>query len=75
MLTSPEQREEASRLLDLDDRGRLVEALALMLRLGEQQENAMQELIELDRGFIKEIDGRRSEDSLSIEVPMEGSSV
>ena len=75
MLTSPEQREEASRLLDLDDRGRLVEALALMLRLGEQQENAMQELIELDREFIKEIDGRRSEDSLSIEEPVEGSSV
>lgn len=76
MLTSVEQREEASRLLGLDDQGQLVEAVALMLRLGEQQESAMQEIVDLDREFIKEIsDGRRSENSLSIEESVEGPGV
>ena len=76
ILTSADQREEASRLLGLDDQGQLVEAVALMLRLGEQQESAMQEIIDLDREFIKEIsDGRRNEGGLSIENSMERPSV
>lgn len=76
ILTSADQREEASRLLGLDDQGQLVEAVALMLRLGEQQESAMQEIIDLDREFIKEIsDGRHNEGGLSIENSMERPSV
>ena len=55
MLTTPEQREEAARLLALDEQGRLQEAVALTLRLAEQQERAMSELVELDRTFIEEL--------------------
>ena len=68
MLTSPEQRAEAARLVDLDERGLLLEAVALALRLGETQERAMQDLMALDREFIKEIsDGHSSGGSLPIE--------
>ena len=55
MLTTVEQREEAARLLALDEQGRLQEAVALALRLAEQQERAMSELVELDRAYIEEL--------------------
>jgi len=68
MLTTPEQRAEAARLVDLDERGLLLEAVALALRLGETQERAMQDLVALDREFIKEIsDGESSWGSLPFE--------
>ena len=68
MLTTAEQRAEAARLVDMDERGLLVEAVALALRLGETQERAMQELVDLDRQFIKELtDGQSSGGSLPLE--------
>ena len=68
MLTTAEQRAEAARLVDMDERGLLVEAVALALRLGETQERAMQELVDLDRQFIKElVDGQSSGGSVSVE--------
>ena len=68
MLTTPEQRAEAARLVDMDERGLLIEAVALALRLGETQERAMQELVDLDRQFIKELtDGESSGGSLPLE--------
>ena len=68
MLTTPDQRAEAARLVDLDERGLLLEAVALALRLGETQERAMQELVALDREFIKEIsDGESSGRGLPLE--------
>jgi len=68
MLTTPEQRAEAARLVDMDERGLLIEAVALALRLGETQERAMQELVDLDRQFIKELtDGQSSGGSLPLE--------
>ena len=69
MLTTPEQREEAARLLALDEHGRLQEAVALALRIGDQQEKAMSELVELDRTFIEELfDARVSGEDLEVEV-------
>jgi len=68
MLTTAEQRAEAARLVDMDERGLLIEAVALALRLGETQERAMQELVDLDRQFIKELtDGQSSGGSLPLE--------
>ena len=68
MLTTPEQRAEAARLVDLDERGLLLEAVALALRLGETQERAMQDLVALDREFIEELtDGQSSRGSVSLE--------
>jgi len=73
MLTTVEQREEAARLLALDEQGRLQEAVALTLRLAEQQERAMSELVELDRTFIMELtDDEHSEGGSSIEGETEG---
>tara|TARA_R110000824_G_scaffold46090_3_gene132880 strand:- start:244 stop:459 length:216 start_codon:yes stop_codon:yes gene_type:complete len=68
MLTTTEQRAEAARLVDLGERGLLIEAVALALRLGETQERAMQDLVALDREFIEEIsDGDSSGGSLPLE--------
>jgi hypothetical protein len=68
MLTTPEQRAEAARLVELDERGLLIEAVALAVRLGETHERAMQELVDLDRQFIKElVDGQSSGGSVSVE--------
>tara|TARA_R110002110_G_scaffold270179_1_gene485863 strand:+ start:160 stop:375 length:216 start_codon:yes stop_codon:yes gene_type:complete len=65
MLTTAEQREEAARLLALDEQGRLQEAVALALRLADQQEKAMSDLVELDRTFIEELlDARASVENL-----------
>ena len=68
MLTTAEQRAEAARLVDMDERGLLIEAGALAVRLGETHERAMQELVDLDRQFIKELtDGQSSGGSLPLE--------
>ena len=68
MLTTTEQRAEAARLVDLGERGLLIEAVALALRLGETQERAMQDLVALDREFIEELaDGQSSGGSLPLE--------
>ena len=69
MLTTTEQRAEAARLVDLGERGLLIEAVALALRLGETQERAMQDLVALDREFIEEI---RDGDSSGGSLPLEG---
>ena len=72
MLTTVEQREEAARLLALDEQGRLQEAVALALRLAEQQERAMSELVELDRAYIEEFsDEGGGEIGLSNEIEAE----
>jgi|TARA_R110000824_G_scaffold54030_4_gene149130 hypothetical protein len=69
MLTTAEQRKEAARLLALDEHGRLQEAVALALRVGDQQEKAMSELVELDRTFIEDLlDARVSSEDLEGEV-------
>lgn len=58
MLTTEEQRAEAERLVGLDERGLLVEEVALAIRLGDQQEQAMSELVAIDREFIEEVAAR-----------------
>jgi hypothetical protein len=58
MLTTEEQRKEAERLVDLDDRGLRVEAVALALRIREQQETVMAENVESERAFIRELGER-----------------
>ena len=68
MLTTAEQRAEAERLVDLDERGRLVEAVALALRVAESQEAAMAELTRLDRDALRELSGEEHGGSgLSVE--------
>ena len=68
MLTTAEQRAEAERLVDLDERGRLVEAVALALRVAESQESAMAELTRLDRDALRELSGEEHGGSgLSVE--------
>lgn len=59
MLTTEEQREEAERLVGLGERGRLIEAVALTLQIGEQQEEALRGLVELDRTFIEDVENGR----------------
>jgi len=49
-LTTVEQREEAERLLALDDHGLEVESVAIALRLFAQQEKAMKAQQEVDLG-------------------------
>jgi len=72
MLTTEDQRAEARRLVELDERGRLIEAVALALRIGENQEAAMSDLASMDRGYVEELsDGRRSASGLSVEVEAE----
>ena len=73
MLTNEEQRQEASRLLSLDDQGLEVESVALALRVAEQSEQAMRELEELDREFIQMLDARNSEENSDAEESLEGS--
>ena len=43
-----ELRAEAERLVDLDDRGRLIEAVTACLRVGEQSSRTMESLHALD---------------------------
>ena len=76
MLTTPEQRAEAGRLVDLDERGLLIEAVALAIRLGETQERAMADLVELDRSFIRELENaERGEGGLPVEGEDQGARV
>ena len=59
-----ELRAEAERLVDLDDRGRLVEAVTVCLRVGEQSSRTMESLHELDLAmvdWIKEGNGREAQ--------------
>ena len=67
MLTTVEQRAEARRLVDLDARGRLVESVALALRIGENQEAAMSELVRMDRDMVEWISAGLGEGELRIE--------
>ena len=72
MLTTDEQRAEARRLVELDEQGRLIEAVALALRIGEGQEAAMSDLARMDREFVEELlDGGLGAGSVSIEVETE----
>ena len=67
MLPTVEQRAEARRLVDLDARGRLVESVALALRIGENQEAAMSELVRMDRDMVEWISAGLGEGDLRIE--------
>ena len=67
MLTTEAQRAEARRLVDLDARGRLIEAVALALRIGENQEAAMSELVRMDRDMVEWISAGLGEGDLRIE--------
>ena len=66
MLTTVEQRAEARRLVDLNARGRLVESVALALRIGEGQEAAMAELARIDQEMVEWISEGLSEGSLRV---------
>jgi hypothetical protein len=66
MLTTVEQRAEARRLVDLNARGRLVESVALALRIGEDQEAAMSDLVRLDREMVEWISAGLGEVDLRI---------
>lgn len=72
MLTTEEQRQEAGRLLSLDDKGLELEEVAMALRIADQSERAMRELEELDREFIQMLDGRYSTEDHRPEGPLEG---
>tara|TARA_R110000824_G_scaffold193824_6_gene376238 strand:+ start:98 stop:310 length:213 start_codon:yes stop_codon:yes gene_type:complete len=67
MLTTVEQRAEARRLVDLNARGRLVESVALALRIGEDQEAAMSELVRMDRDMVEWISAGLGEGDLRSE--------
>ena len=47
-----ELRDEAERLVDLDDRGRLIEAVTVCLRVGEQSNKTMDSLHQLDLAMV-----------------------
>ena len=68
MLTTEAQRAEARRLVDLDARGRLIESVALALRIGEDQEAAMSDLTRMDREFVEGLSAGLSQSGLRIEV-------
>ena len=53
MLTTEAHRAEARRLVELDARGRLIESVALALRIGEDQEAAMAELARIDQERVE----------------------
>jgi hypothetical protein len=58
MKSDEELRTEAERLVDLDDRGSLIEDVTIALRLGDQSDLAADELDKLDREFLDEISSR-----------------
>lgn len=70
-LTSPKQREEAARLLALDDHSLEVEAVAIGLRLFSQQESAMARQVEIDRESTTQLHESSSR-GLSPEERLEG---
>ncbi len=55
MLTNENDRREAERLVDLDDRGRQIEAVAVVLAARRMAKESADELAELDRVAINEI--------------------
>ena len=55
MFVTDDDRREAARLGDLDDRGRRIEAVAIALSARRQADESAAELAELDRGIIDEI--------------------
>ena len=55
MFVTDDDRREAARLVDLDDRGRRIEAVAIALSARRQADESAAELAELDRGIIDEI--------------------
>ena len=52
-----ELRAEAERLVDLDDRGRLIEAVTVCLRVGQQSNHAMESLRALDVAMVDWVRG------------------
>jgi len=50
-------RAEAERLVDLDDRGRLIEAVTVCLRVGEQSSRSMESLQALDMAMVDWVRG------------------
>jgi len=66
MLTTVEQRAEARRLVELDERGRLIESVALALRIGENQEAAMSDLARMDRDMVEWLNAGLGEVDLRI---------
>ena len=57
MAMADELRAEAERLVDLDDRGRLIEAVTACLRVGEQSNHAMESLRALDMAMVDWVRG------------------
>ena len=55
MFVTDDDRREAARLVDLDDRGRRIEAVAIALSARRQAKESADELAELDRVAIDEI--------------------
>lgn len=58
MLTNENDRREAERLVDLDDRGRQIEAVAVVLAARRMAKESADELAELDRVAINEIQAK-----------------
>tara|TARA_R110000824_G_scaffold341787_1_gene528217 strand:+ start:261 stop:497 length:237 start_codon:yes stop_codon:yes gene_type:complete len=52
-----ELRAEAERLVDLDDRGLLIEAVTACLRVGEQSSRTMESLHALDMAMVDWVRG------------------
>tara|TARA_R110002051_G_scaffold92708_1_gene162444 strand:- start:7 stop:231 length:225 start_codon:yes stop_codon:yes gene_type:complete len=57
MPVSDEDRAEATRLVELDERGREIEAVAIILSTRRQADESAAELEALDRGWVDEIAG------------------
>lgn len=55
MFANEDDRKEAERLVDLDDRGRQIEAVAVVLAARRMAKESADELAELDRVAIHEI--------------------
>ena len=58
MFANEDDRREAERLVDLDDRGRQIEAVAVVLAARRMAKESADELAELDRVAIHEIQAK-----------------
>ena len=58
MFANEDDRKEAERLVDLDDRGRHIEAVAVVLAARRMAQESADELAELDRVAIDEIQAK-----------------
>ena len=56
-----ELRAEAERLVDLDDRGRLIEAVTVCLRVGEQSSRTTESLHALDMAMVDWVRGETND--------------